>query len=126
MAYRPEPAASDPYATQSASEFAMPQAYANQRTLSAAKRALVPPAPSRQAAGRVRAPLPETYVKASVRQVTPAVKQEAARAGNSLIGSLRRVAPRGAAELEVISGPAPEGTPQGAVGSYNHEGPWYG
>ena len=120
MAYRPEPAAQqEPFTTQSPSEPSLRQAEGNQQTLSAAQRALVPPAPRRQAAQRVRAPLPETYVKASVRQVTPSVKQEAARGGTTLINSLRRVAPRGAAELEVISGPAPESTPRGAVGSYN-------
>lgn len=120
MAYRPEPAAqTEPFTTQSPAEPRIPQAEANQQTLSAAQRALVPPAPSRQKTQRVRAPLPESYIKASVRQVTPAVKQEAARGGSSLINSLRRVAPRGAAELEVISGPAPQGTPSGAVGSYN-------
>lgn len=120
MAYRPEPAEqTEPFTTQSPAEPRIPQAEANQQTLSAAQRALVPPAPSRQKTQRVRAPLPESYIKASVRQVTPAVKQEAARGGSSLINSLRRVAPRGAAELEVISGPAPQGTPSGAVGSYN-------
>jgi|GEM_PF-1970390 len=120
MAYRPEPAAqTEPFTAPAPTEPSIPQTQANQQTLSAAQRSLVPPAPSRQAAQRVRAPLPESYIKASVRQVTPSLKQEAARGGNTLINSLRRVAPRGAAELEVISGPAPEGTPSGAVGSYN-------
>jgi len=120
MAYRPEPAAqTEPFTAPAPTEPSIPQTQANQQTLSAAQRSLVPPAPSRQTAQRVRAPLPESYIKASVRQVTPSLKQEAARGGNTLINSLRRVAPRGAAELEVISGPAPEGTPSGAVGSYN-------